>query len=79
LTPEIRQTFINRVFDALRILYLYDKNEAIRLHKEYILKEGKPSDSTSSTPKYMLIYNLFGFNSAQKASLLFNQRQKRIH
>lgn len=79
LTPEVKQTFINRVFDALRILYLYDKNEAIRLHKEYIIKEGKPTNSSSSTPKYMMIYNLFGFRTAQWASLLFNQRQKRIH
>ena len=80
LTPEIKQTFINRVFDALRVLYLYDKNEAITLHKQYIINEGKPiSSSSSSSSKYMIIYNLFGFRIAQRLSLLFNQRQKRIH
>lgn len=79
LTPEAKQTFINRVFDALRILYLYDKKEAIRLHREYILKEGKPIATISSTTRYMMIYNYFGFNIAQRISLLFSHRSKRIH
>lgn len=79
LTDEIKQTFINIVFDACRILYYYDKKEAIKIYNENIKDLGVPKSSPSTSQRYLNIYKLFGFNIAQVVSSIFNSTQPRIH
>jgi len=79
LTEHIKQTFINILFDATRILYYYDKKAAIKIYKKHIKLVGIPTSSASTSKRYLLIYKLFGFNFAQVVSTLFNSKQKRIH
>jgi glycosyltransferase involved in cell wall biosynthesis len=79
LTNEIKQTFINIVFDACRILYYYDKKEAIKIYNENIKGVGTPQTSPSTSQRYLNIYKLLGFNFAQVVSSIFNSTQPRIH
>ncbi|MFM7016573.1 MAG: glycosyltransferase [Bacteroidota bacterium] len=75
LTDKIKNTYINEVFNSIRIIYYYNKNEAIDLHRKYILPIGQPTAGNSNSNKYLMIYQLLGFNMAQLISTLFH-RQK---
>lgn len=79
LTEDVKQTFINIVFDASRILYYYDKKAAIKIYNDHIKSVGIPTSSPSTSKRYLHIYKLFGFNFAQVVSTIFNNTQKRIH
>lgn len=72
LTDKIKTTFINEVFNSIRILYHYNKMEAIDLHRKFILPIGKPTSDHSNSRKYLLIYNLFGFKFAQMIATLLH-------
>lgn len=68
LTPEIERSYINCIFDAIRILYKYDQAEAKRLHKEYVTDKGIPGVTTSTTKRYLTFYKLLGFKGAEVLS-----------
>jgi len=72
LSDKIKTTFINEVFNSIRILYHYNKMEAIDLHRKFILPIGKPTSDHSNSSKYLLIYNLFGFKFAQMIATLLH-------
>ncbi len=72
LTKERHQCFINILFDAIRILYKYDRDSALKLHKQYILAYGQPKPSQITSKRYLSIYNLFGFKIAELASKIIN-------
>lgn len=75
LTPEIRQMFVNSVFDAIRILYLYDPVTAKGLHNRYVKGIGKPRSTMSTSNKYLTFYKLFGFHGAQMLSAILNSKK----
>jgi len=75
LTDKIKTTFINEVFNSIRIIYYYNKYEAIDLHRKFILPIGKPTESASISKKYLAIYNLFGFKLAQKISTILHAKK----
>jgi glycosyltransferase involved in cell wall biosynthesis len=75
LTDKIKTTFINEVFNSIRIIYYYNKYEAIDLHRKFILPIGKPTESASISKKYLAIYNLFGFKLAQKISTILHSKK----
>jgi len=65
LTEKIKNTYLNEVFNSIRIIYYYNKQVAIDLHRKYIIPIGKPTPSTSNSKKYLFIYKLIGFKLAQ--------------
>jgi glycosyltransferase involved in cell wall biosynthesis len=65
LTDKIKITFINEVFNSIRIIYYYNKMVAIDMHRKFIKPIGKPTPTHSNSKKYLFIYNLFGFKLAQ--------------
>lgn len=65
MTEKIKTTFINEVFNSIRIIYYYNKMEAIDLHRKFIEPIGKPTLNNSNSKKYLFIYNLLGFKFAQ--------------
>ena len=79
LTPEIEQTFVNVLFNAIRIYYKYDRSEAVKLHEKYIKSVRMPSLTDAITAKYLRVYRLFGFDVAQKMSELMSSQSKAIH
>lgn len=72
VTTMRKQCFINILFDAIRILYKYNKTEALRLHKQFILNNGRPRPSMITSERYLSIYRLFGFKVAELASRISN-------
>jgi len=66
MNDRIKTTYINEVFNSIRIIYYYNKYEAVDLHCKFILPIGKPTPNTSLSKKYISIYNLLGFEIAQK-------------
>ncbi len=73
------QFFINIMFDAIRILYKYDKKTALKLHREYITSNGHPRPSLITSRRYLSIYNVFGFKIAEYASKLMNPKTEVSH
>ena len=78
LTSLIEQTFVNVLFNAIRIYYNYDRVEAMKLHEQYIKSVKPPGVSNATTSKYLKVYHLFGFEVAQKMSGLMNPMPKLI-
>lgn len=78
-TEERRQTYIDAIFDGIRILYKYDRGEAIRLHTQYIHRKGMPHPTASTSKRYLSIYSLFGFKLAELASRVANPPQQTVH
>lgn len=74
-----RQTFIDSMFDGIRILYKYDPEEAKKLHKQFIQRGGTPHPTPSTSKKYLSIYNIFGFSIAELASKIANPPKDTIH
>lgn len=79
LTEERKQTFVNIVFDAARILYIYDKQAALELHKKYILNVGTPSVTLSTSERFLSFYRILGFEKAQSLSKLINPSFHKVH
>ena len=79
LKPERLESFRKIMFDSIRILYKYNKKEAIKLHQKYIqqIKINEPTLSTSK--KYLSVYNIFGFRIAELASRIVNPPNDTIH
>lgn len=68
VTPEIERSYLNCIFDAIRILYKYDPVEAKRLHKAYVMNKGIPGVTISTTKRYLTFYKLLGFRGAEVLS-----------
>lgn len=68
ITPAIERSYINCVFDAIRVLYKYDPYEAKRLHREYVTRTGTPGVTVSTTKRYLTFYKLLGFRGAEVLS-----------
>lgn len=79
ITQERQQTYIDAVFDGIRILYKYDPVEASKLHAKYIHGKGKPHPTPSTSKKYLNIYTLLGFRMAEFASRMANPNRKTVH
>ncbi|MBK9318340.1 MAG: glycosyltransferase family 2 protein [Bacteroidetes bacterium] len=79
VTKDRHQCFINILFDAIRILYKYDSDAALKLHKQYILAYGQPKPSLITSKRYLSIYNLFGFKIAEFASKIINPNTAAVH
>lgn len=78
-TPERTQTYVDSMFDAIRILFKYDQAEAIRLHHQHISRFGKPSPTASTSKRYLSIYHIFGFRLAELASRIANPPSNAVH
>ncbi|MFN8155145.1 MAG: glycosyltransferase family A protein [Bacteroidia bacterium] len=79
VTEERRQTYIDSMFDGIRILYKYDRAEADKLHSKYVHHQGKPHPTPSTSKRYLSIYSLFGFKMAELASRVANPPQQSVH
>ena len=75
LSDKIKTTFINEVFNSIRIIYYYNKMEAIDMHRKFIEPIGKPTPNHSNSKKYLFIYNLFGFKFAQMIATLLHPQK----
>jgi glycosyltransferase involved in cell wall biosynthesis len=78
-TEDRKQTYLDAMFDGIRILYKYEKDVAIKLHNQYISRHGKPHPTPSTSKRYLSIYNLFGFRLAELASRIANPPQNSVH
>lgn len=79
LTEKRRQRFINVMFYSIRILYKYNKEEAVKLHRKYITSKKPLKPDTITTQRYLSFYKIFGFKAAELLSKLFNPNQNVIH
>ena len=75
LSEKIKSTYINEVFNSIRIIYYYNAPLAINLHRKYIRPIGKPAISESLSSKYLLFYKLFGFSGAQMLATLLHPQK----
>ncbi len=75
LTDKIKTTYLSEVFNSIRIIYYYNKMEAIDLHRKFIEPIGKPTPTHSNSNKYLVIYNLFGFKFAQIIATLLHPQK----
>lgn len=78
ITPERRQVFVNVCFDAIRILFRYDRPEAFRFYDELVKVNGKPQKSESSSARYMRLYNLIGFKATEQLLRLIQRRSSDV-
>lgn len=79
ITEERENSFNKIMFDSIRILYKYDKKEAIKLHNQYMKKVKLIEPSLSTSKKYLSVYNIFGFKVAEMASRIVNPPNDSIH
>ncbi len=69
---EREDHFINIMFDGIRVLYKYDRKEAIKLHRQYIKKDKRLKPTGFTSARYLNVYRLLGFRAAELASRLLN-------
>lgn len=79
ITEERENSFYKIMFDSIRILYKYDKKEAIKLHNRYMKKVKVKGPTLSTSKKYLSVYNIFGFKVAEMASRIVNPPNDTIH
>ena len=58
------------LFDSIRILYQYNTKKALEIFNRYIPTNFIPRISSATSKKYVIIYQVFGFNLAEKLRLL---------
>lgn len=61
ITLEVYQN----LFDAIRLLYPYNKGLAFKYYKKYIRKKFNPQPSPSTGRLYITLYQLVGFKAAE--------------
>ncbi|MBK7681310.1 MAG: glycosyltransferase family 2 protein [Bacteroidetes bacterium] len=79
LKPERLESFRKIMFYSIRILYKYNKKEAIKLHQKYIQQIKINEQTLSPSKKYLSVYNIFGFRIAELASRIVNPPNDTIH
>lgn len=77
LTSEREDAFLLNMLIAVRILYRYDKDEAVQYYKKYMKGKGLPADAPYINKFYRLIYVTFGFDIAQRVTLFIKGRKVR--
>lgn len=64
------QPYYQALFDAIRVLYKYNKDVSINAFKENLPKKFKPSSSAATTASYALLFRIFGFENTEKIKSL---------
>ncbi|MEP7262893.1 MAG: glycosyltransferase family 2 protein [Bacteroidota bacterium] len=75
LSSDREDAFLLNMLIAVRILYRYDKEEAVQYYKRYMKGKGLPADGPYINKFYRLIYVTFGFDIAQRVTLLIKGRK----
>jgi glycosyltransferase involved in cell wall biosynthesis len=66
-------SFQQAVFDAIRLLYPFNRKAAAEFHKQYI-RDFSPSVSPVTGKSYILLYKMFGFKGAESIRRLMSSR-----
>lgn len=66
LNEELRNVALQRIFEAVRVLYSFDRKTAIEVHDQYINKKYSPHSSEWISRTYLWVYNLLGFRVAEQ-------------
>ena len=70
-TGSLREHSLRAVFDATRILYHYNKEQAVAYHNQLIRGKYFPGISVPATGVYIFFYRLLGFAAAEQLSKYF--------
>jgi glycosyltransferase involved in cell wall biosynthesis len=70
-TPEKMQPYYQALFDAVRVLYKYNKDAAIKAFKSNLPSNFKPSVSAATTGSYVFLFRFFGLEGTEKLKALF--------
>jgi glycosyltransferase involved in cell wall biosynthesis len=66
LTSDREAAFLINMLNAVRILYRYDKTEALRYYRTYMKGKPLPADAPNVNRIYKLLYGAFGLDTAQR-------------
>ena len=69
LTHDREAAFLINMLNAVRILYRYDRPEALRYYKTYMKGKPLPAEAPNVNRIYKLLYGVFGLDAAQKIAL----------
>lgn len=69
LTKERENAFLINLLNAVRILYRYDRAEALRYYDTYMKGKPLPANAPYVNSIYKLLYRVFGLDTAQKITL----------
>ncbi len=79
ITHERENIFLLNMLSAVRILYRYNRKEALKFYEKYL--HGKPLPTPDQEHNlnrvYKLLYRLFGFDAAQRITLLI--KGEKVH
>jgi glycosyltransferase involved in cell wall biosynthesis len=70
------QSAYQTLFDAIRMLYPYNKTKALSIYNEHIPKEFKAKKSLATSSYYIYLYRILGFKRAQQLTQLRNTFRK---
>jgi glycosyltransferase involved in cell wall biosynthesis len=70
---NIMQPYYQALFDAIRVLYKHNQTLALKVYKENLPQEFKPSVSAATTSSYALLFKVFGFAGTEKIKALIKK------
>jgi glycosyltransferase involved in cell wall biosynthesis len=65
---KLRKHSLQVIFDSVRVLYSYNKSQAIKFHTQFIAGKYYPSFSSATTKLYLFFYRMLGFRIAEELS-----------
>jgi glycosyltransferase involved in cell wall biosynthesis len=77
LTRERQDAFVINMLNAVRILYRYDRKEALHYYNKYMKGITLPSNAPHVNHLYKIIYGVFGLDLAQKITLFIKGEKVR--
>jgi glycosyltransferase involved in cell wall biosynthesis len=77
LTKERENVFLLNMMSAVRILYRYSRKDALQLYEKYLHGKSMQDQENNLNRVYKFLYNLFGFDAAQRITLLL--KGEKVH
>ncbi len=75
VTDERKKEIGQAIFDAIRMLYNYNKTYSLsKYHNQFKKMKIKPGQSAATSSLYLFFYRMFGFNLAQTLSSLIKRK-----
>jgi glycosyltransferase involved in cell wall biosynthesis len=75
LNQDREDAFIINMLNAVRILYRFDKKEALNYYRTYMRGKRLPPDAPYINSIYRLLYRFFGLDIAQKITMFVKGRK----
>jgi len=67
------ETAMQILFNAIRILYNFNKHDALRIYNTELPKGFQPQPSTNTSSLYCKIYSVFGFSWTERLRHIFRR------